>query len=145
MENEEFKYPRRRVMRSFVRGATKFLFSVLTDFHIEGEENFPKEGPLLVAANHFSFVDPVAMVRITPWPMEFLGGFRAPNAPKHRAGRGEALVGSDVEYFQNAANQETQAIVSAEGSRAAVRATSQFKSSRKTRHSSTPVIRASSP
>lgn len=79
--NAAFKYPRRRLMRGFVRSATKVLFAVLTDFHIDGEENFPAEGPLLVVANHFSFVDPVAMVRITPWPMEFLGGFRAPNAP----------------------------------------------------------------
>ena len=79
--NVEFKYPRRRLMRRFVQAATKFLFSVLTDFHLVGAENFPTKGPLLVVANHFSFVDPVALVRITPWPMEFLGGFRAPNAP----------------------------------------------------------------
>lgn len=78
---EEFKYPRRRLMRGFVRRATQLIFSLLTDFHILGEENCPKGGPLLVVANHFSFVDPVAMVRIAPWPMEFLGGFRTPNAP----------------------------------------------------------------
>jgi 1-acyl-sn-glycerol-3-phosphate acyltransferase len=79
--DEEFRYPRRRFMRGFVRRATQILFSILTDFQIAGEENFPAEGPLLVVANHFSFVDPMAMVRIAPWPMEFLGGFRTPNAP----------------------------------------------------------------
>lgn len=78
---EEFKYPRRQVMRGFVRRATQVLFAILTDFHLIGPENFPTEGPLLVVANHFSFVDPMAMVRIAPWPMEFLGGFRTPNAP----------------------------------------------------------------
>jgi len=78
---EEFKYPRRKFMRGFVRRATQILFSILTDFHLIGAENFPTEGPLLVVANHFSFVDPMAMVRIAPWPMEFLGGFRTPNAP----------------------------------------------------------------
>ncbi|MBN2391910.1 MAG: 1-acyl-sn-glycerol-3-phosphate acyltransferase [Anaerolineae bacterium] len=78
---EEFKYPRRRFMRGLVRRVTQVLFDVLTDFHIVGAENFPSEGPLLVVANHFSFVDPMAMVRIAPWPMEFLGGFRTPNAP----------------------------------------------------------------
>lgn len=78
---EEYKYPRRRLMRKFVQRATQFIFNALTDFHIIGAENFPSEGPLLVVANHFSFLDPVAMVRIAPWPMEFLGGFRMPNAP----------------------------------------------------------------
>ena len=76
----EFKYPRRRLMRTLVHHVTRFLFALLSDFHIIGEENFPKEGPLLVVANHFSFIDPAAMVRIAPWPMEFLGGFRTPNA-----------------------------------------------------------------
>jgi 1-acyl-sn-glycerol-3-phosphate acyltransferase len=36
---------------------------------------------LLVVANHFSYIDPVAMVRVAPWPLEFVGGFRTPNAP----------------------------------------------------------------
>lgn len=78
---EEFRYPRRRLMRAFVRRVTQMLFGILTDFHLVGEDNFPSGGPLLVVANHFSFVDPMAMVRIAPWPMEFLGGFRTPNAP----------------------------------------------------------------
>ncbi len=78
---EEFKYPRRRLLRGLIQRATQLIFGVLTDFHILGAENFPQSGPLLVVANHFSFVDPMAMVRIAPWPMEFLGGFRTPNAP----------------------------------------------------------------
>jgi 1-acyl-sn-glycerol-3-phosphate acyltransferase len=56
-------------------------FAVLTDLHIIGQENLPEQGPLLVVANHFSFIDPVAMIRATPWPMEFIGGFHMPNAP----------------------------------------------------------------
>ena len=81
MARAEFRYPRRRLMRSCVRKATQALFAVLTEFNIEGAANFPVAGPLLVVANHFSFIDPVALVRITPWPLEFLGGFRTPNAP----------------------------------------------------------------
>lgn len=81
MLTPNFRYPRRRLIRGFIHHVTRFLFGVLTDFRIEGEENFPEQGPLLVVSNHFSFIDPVAMVRIAPWPMEFLGGFRTPNAP----------------------------------------------------------------
>jgi 1-acyl-sn-glycerol-3-phosphate acyltransferase len=56
-------------------------FGVLTDFEILGKENLPKEGPLLLVGNHFSFIDPVAMIHATPWPLEFVGGFDNPSAP----------------------------------------------------------------
>jgi 1-acyl-sn-glycerol-3-phosphate acyltransferase len=77
----QFPYPRRRLIRSLLRRLSHVAFAVLTDLQIIGQENLPKEGPLLVVANHFSFIDPVAMVRATPWPLEFVGGFQMPNAP----------------------------------------------------------------
>jgi len=83
MQNPElqFSYPRRRLMRAFLRRLTHLAFDVLTDLRIFGTENIPKEGPLLVVGNHFSFIDPVAMLRATPWPLEFVGGTQMPNAP----------------------------------------------------------------
>jgi 1-acyl-sn-glycerol-3-phosphate acyltransferase len=48
---------------------------------IDGQENLPKKGPFMVVGNHFSFIDPVALVRIAKWPMEFLGGAEFPHAP----------------------------------------------------------------
>jgi 1-acyl-sn-glycerol-3-phosphate acyltransferase len=77
----KFPYPRRRLIRGLLRQLSHVAFAVLTDLQIIGQENLPKEGPLLVVANHFSFIDPVAMVRATPWPLEFVGGFQMPNAP----------------------------------------------------------------
>ena len=47
----------------------------------QGEENLPKTGPLMVVGNHFSFIDPVAIVRMAPWPVEFVGGAVTPHAP----------------------------------------------------------------
>ena len=76
-----FPYPRRRLIRGLLRRLTHVAFAVLTDLQIIGQENLPERGPLLVVANHFSFIDPVAMVRATPWPLEFVGGFQMPNAP----------------------------------------------------------------
>ncbi len=76
-----FRYPRRRVLRAVLRRVSQVVFAVLSDFHIVGQENIPERGPLLVVANHFSFIDPVAMVRTARWPIEFIGGFRTPNAP----------------------------------------------------------------
>jgi len=76
-----FPYPRRRLIRSLLRQLSQAAFAVLTDLQIIGQENLPGGGPLLVVANHFSYIDPVAMVRVTPWPVEFVGGFQMPNAP----------------------------------------------------------------
>jgi 1-acyl-sn-glycerol-3-phosphate acyltransferase len=77
----KFPYPRRRLIRALLRRLSHAAFAMLTDLQIIGQENLPREGPLLVVANHFSFIDPVAMVRVTPWPLEFVGGFQMPNAP----------------------------------------------------------------
>ena len=77
----DVKYPRRRVIRTLLRRIVDVAFWVLTEFHVVGQENFPADEPLLVVANHFSFIDPVAMIRVTPRPIEFVGGFRLPNAP----------------------------------------------------------------
>ena len=49
---------------------------------VKGEENIPDEGPCLIVGNHFSFVDPAAVVRIAKWPIEFLGAADPPNTPK---------------------------------------------------------------
>jgi 1-acyl-sn-glycerol-3-phosphate acyltransferase len=77
----EFPYPRRRLIRSLLQPLARLALATLTDLRVIGRENLPKEGPLLVVANHFSFIDPVAMVGAACWPLEFVGGFQMPNAP----------------------------------------------------------------
>jgi 1-acyl-sn-glycerol-3-phosphate acyltransferase len=77
----QFHYPRRRVIRFVLRRLIHAAFSVLSDFQIIGRENLPKTGPLIVVANHFHFVDPVAVIRATTWPLDFLGGFQLVDAP----------------------------------------------------------------
>jgi 1-acyl-sn-glycerol-3-phosphate acyltransferase len=73
--------PRRRLVRSVMRRLIAAVFSGLTRLEMSGVENVPRSGPLLVVANHFSFIDPLAMIHATPRNLEFLGGFRMPNAP----------------------------------------------------------------
>jgi 1-acyl-sn-glycerol-3-phosphate acyltransferase len=79
---KNIRYPRRRVIRTILKNGIAALFKVTTTFEIEGAENIPSGGPLLVVGNHFNFLDPLALIYATPWPLEFVGGAQTPNAPK---------------------------------------------------------------
>jgi len=72
---------RRRPVRFILKQLSIPAFALLTRMEIHGEENLPEKGPLLVVGNHFSFIDPVAFVRMAPWPIEFVGGAVTPHAP----------------------------------------------------------------
>lgn len=72
---------RRRPVRFLLKRLSIPVFAALTHLEILGEENLPKSGPFLVVGNHFSFIDPVAFVRLAPWPIEFVGGAETPHAP----------------------------------------------------------------
>jgi 1-acyl-sn-glycerol-3-phosphate acyltransferase len=79
---QEIVYPRRQLIRRFLKFLASAAFGILCDFKIEGKENLPNTGPLLVIGNHFSFIDPVAVLRTLPYPIEFVGGAVFPHAPK---------------------------------------------------------------
>lgn len=77
----EIRYPRRRIIRWLFRNGTHLGLSALSRIEINGRENLPAEGPLVIVGNHFHFLDPVAVIHFTPYPLEFVGGPRTPNAP----------------------------------------------------------------
>ncbi|MFN2304384.1 MAG: lysophospholipid acyltransferase family protein, partial [Anaerolineales bacterium] len=72
---------KRRPIRRLMQNLAKLAFWLLTDLEIEGQENFPEKGPLLMIGNHFSFVDIPAFIRVAPYPIEFIGGAFTPNSP----------------------------------------------------------------
>ncbi len=78
----KIRYPRRRVIRYFLKSGIAMLFNLTSKIEIEGRENIPTSGPLLVVGNHFHFLDPLAVIYSAPWPLEFVGGAQTPNAPK---------------------------------------------------------------
>ena len=49
------------------------LFFFLLGIKIEGKENIPKEGPLLVAGNHVSNWDPVIVTAVMTRPLWYMG------------------------------------------------------------------------
>ena len=79
---EELPYPRRRLIRSLMQRGSRLAFALLSNLEVIGRENMPQVGPLIVVANHFSYLDPALMVDVVPWPLEFLGGFQMIHAPK---------------------------------------------------------------
>ncbi len=48
------------------------IFFALFFFRREGEENIPKEGPVIIAANHVSYLDPVVVGMASPRPVCFM-------------------------------------------------------------------------
>lgn len=76
-----YPYPRLQTRRRIFRFLSRVAFGLLADLTITGQENLPPTGPLIVVANHFHFGDTAAVVRATPWPMEFLGGNFLLDAP----------------------------------------------------------------
>jgi 1-acyl-sn-glycerol-3-phosphate acyltransferase len=76
-----YTYPRRRIARRVLQWTTHKLLGILSNLRVLNRHRFPQRGPLLVIANHFSFIDPVAVLSVVPWPIEFVGGFTVPNAP----------------------------------------------------------------
>lgn len=45
----------------FVRGILRVMYSILFPLKIEGKHHVPKEGPVLLCANHISLLDPPAI------------------------------------------------------------------------------------
>ena len=43
---------------TIVKGLLKLIFTVVLRLKIEGRENIPKDGPLVIASNHLSLLDP---------------------------------------------------------------------------------------
>ena len=50
----------------------KTTLKLFSDFEIEGKENIPKSGPLLVASNHISNLDPAIVAAALPRPPVFM-------------------------------------------------------------------------
>ncbi|MEM1105944.1 MAG: lysophospholipid acyltransferase family protein, partial [Pseudomonadota bacterium] len=76
-----YKYPRRRAVRTVLRAATAGLVHALSKARIIGAEHVPRTGPVILAANHFTFVDAPLLLFASPRLVEFIGGADRVNSP----------------------------------------------------------------
>jgi 1-acyl-sn-glycerol-3-phosphate acyltransferase len=76
-----YPYPRNRFVRTLLRWGIGASASILTWVKLIGRENLPENGPLIVIANHFIFLDAVMLIWAVTWPIEFLADFEMPNVP----------------------------------------------------------------
>lgn len=66
-------YPRFQVKRTFLRFLARSLFRLLTRTTIEGLENIPREGPVILAGNHVAELETVLMTVIPKRLVEPIG------------------------------------------------------------------------
>jgi len=74
-------FPKRGLIRLVFRSLIYLALSIFTRIEIYGKDNQPNRGPYILVANHFSYADPVVLVRITPWRTNFIAGAVAGFAP----------------------------------------------------------------
>jgi len=61
-------------IRKYILAASlRPIFRLMMKITVEGRENIPTEGPALLAANHFSWWEPPAMIFSSPRPIWFIG------------------------------------------------------------------------
>ncbi len=70
--------PRRRIIRAIMRRFVRFALSLLTRSHIQGMENFPEDGPVIVVGNHTGAMEVVMMAVHARRPVEFMAAVEMP-------------------------------------------------------------------
>ena len=64
-----------------MRGLAGRLIRHFGALEIAGVDHVPREGPVILAANHFDFVDAPLLLHASPRMVEFIGGAERPNSP----------------------------------------------------------------
>lgn len=72
------RYPRRKLVRFLSKGIFRALLNLLFRIEVEGLENFPKDGPLLVVGNHTGAMEVVLLNAYAPSQIEMLGAADMP-------------------------------------------------------------------
>ena len=83
MKRYTIKYPRRILIRRLLLFVGRILIHLLTRLEIKGRENLPQQGPVILAGNHVSSLEPVILGIFSPRLVEFLGNGDIPFDPAY--------------------------------------------------------------
>ncbi len=75
-------YPRNTIARHILRFIGRVLAFLLLRLTIRGRENYPKQGPVILVANHVAFIEGILMVIYPPMQAEFMATGDVPLEPK---------------------------------------------------------------
>ncbi len=78
---KKYPYPRNRTRRALLRAGIYGAAKLLLNYRVEGLENLPKTGPLMIVANHFHFLDTICPIHVTKYPLELISDAEMPMAP----------------------------------------------------------------
>ncbi len=60
------------MLYSFGRKIFVFIFKHFSKWQIRGAENIPKDGPVVLVANHVSYWDPIVLAAVSPRKVHFM-------------------------------------------------------------------------
>ncbi|MBN1267055.1 MAG: 1-acyl-sn-glycerol-3-phosphate acyltransferase [Anaerolineales bacterium] len=78
---EEIRYPRKILIRTFLRTAGRALVRLLTRPKLSGMDHFPEDGPVILVGNHTGALEVVYMTLFSPRQVEYIGGMDIPHEP----------------------------------------------------------------
>ncbi len=81
--NTTIRYPRNVIVRRLLRLLGRIIFPLFAQVKINGRENFPKSGPLILAGNHVAVVEVLLMAVYAPYLIEILGTGDIPLDPSY--------------------------------------------------------------
>ncbi len=78
-----FRYPRRTLLRSILRVLGRFLLRLLTRVTVNGMENMPAKGPVILVGNHNGMIEAILMALYPPYNVEILATGEIPLDPRY--------------------------------------------------------------
>jgi 1-acyl-sn-glycerol-3-phosphate acyltransferase len=82
MSKYTLRYPRRIVLRFCLRMLGRLLMFLLARPQVNGLENLPKKGPVILVGNHVAIMEVIMMAIYAPWSVEFIGTGDIPVDPR---------------------------------------------------------------